>query len=430
VPISPATSQSDSAVYRKVTWRLLPFLMLCYVVAYLDRVNIGFAKLEMLDDLGFSETIYGIGAGMFFIGYFLFEVPSNIVLHRVGARVWIGRIMITWGLVSAAFMFVTSAATFYTLRFLLGVAEAGFYPGIILYLTYWYPSYRRARMIALFMTAIPVSGIFGGPLSGAIMASLDRVNGWAGWQWLFLLEAVPALIMGVAVILYLDNGIRAAKWLTGEDARLLERRLEEDNAGVVAHRSVRAVLGDPRIWHMNVIYFCVVMGQYGLTFWMPTLLQSAGVRGTLQIGLLTALPYTVAVVAMLLFGRSADARRERRWHAAIPLLLGAVGLSLTALAGTHTALAVVCLSIAAAGLMSSGPLFWGLPTAFLGGAAAAAGIAAINSVGNLAGFASPYIVGWLKDATHSPETGLYVIAVVQVVGALAILAVPKELVSK
>ena len=417
-------------MYRKVTWRLLPFLMLCYVVAYLDRVNIGFAKLQMLDDLRFSETIYGIGAGMFFIGYFLFEVPSNVVLHRVGARLWIGRIMLSWGLVSAAFMFVTSPAMFYGLRFLLGVAEAGFYPGIILYLTYWYPSYRRARVIALFMTAIPVSGILGGPLSGWIMETFAGRHGWAGWQWLFVLEAVPALVLGLVTMVYLDNGIRRARWLDEDEKRLLEDRLRDDAAGVVADRSVGAVLADGRIWHLSFIYFCAVMGQYGLTFWLPTLLQSAGAHGPLQIGLLTAIPYSIAVVAMLLFGRSADRRRERRWHAAIPLLIGAVGLWLTVQAGTNTPVAVLCLSIAAVGLISSTPLFWGLPTAFLGGAAAAAGIAAINSIGNLAGFASPYVVGWLRDTTSSAAAGMYVIAIVQVIGAGAILLVPKALVSK
>jgi nitrate/nitrite transporter NarK len=280
------------------------------------------------------------------------------------------------------------------------------------------------------MTAIPISGIFGGPLSGWIMETFAGLNGWAGWQWLFLIEAMPAIVLGVAVLFYLDNGIRSARWLGEDEKRLLETRLVEDAAGVVEHASVGAVLADRRIWHMSLIYFCAVMGQYGLTFWMPTLLQAAGAQGPLQIGFLTALPYSVAVVAMLLFGRSADRRRERRWHAAVPLLIGAVGLVLTVQSGANTPLAVASLSIAAAGLISSTPLFWGLPTAFLSGAAAAAGIAAINSVGNLAGFVSPYVVGWLKDATQSAESGMYVIAVVQLMGAAAILLVPKGLVSK
>ncbi len=428
-PVS-APSALESAVYRKVTWRLLPFLMLCYAVAYLDRVNIGFARLQMLDDLAFSETTYGLGAGMFFIGYVLFEVPSNVILHRVGARIWIGRIMISWGLVSAAFMFVTSPTMFYALRFLLGIAEAGFYPGIILYLTYWFPSYRRARVVALFMTAIPVSGILGGPLSGWIMDTFAGRHGLAGWQWLFVIEAMPAIVLGIVTIWYLDDGIRSARWLNADEKRLLEDRLREDSVGVVQDRSVWSILRERRIWHLSAIYFCAAMGQYGLTFWLPALMQAAGVKGALEIGLLTAIPYSAAVVAMILFGRSADRRRERRWHAATPFLIGAVGLSLTVQAGAHTALAVVCLSIAAIGILSAAPLFWGLPTAFLGGAAAAAGIATINSIGNLGGFVSPYVVGWLRDATSSSATGMYVIVVVLLLGAGGILLVPKALVSK
>jgi D-galactonate transporter len=425
-----APTALETRAYRKVTVRLLPFLMLCYVAAYLDRVNVGFAKLEMLADLGFSETAYGLGAGMFFIGYFLFEVPSNIILHRVGARIWIGRIMITWGLVSALFMFTKTPLMFYALRFALGLAEAGFFPGIILYLTYWYPSDRRARMISLFMTAIPISGIVGGPLSGWIMQSMEGVNGWRGWQWLFLVEAMPAIVIGVATLFYLDNGIQSAKWLTGDEKALLDRRLDHDRAHVVEHPSLGAVFADRRLWRMCLIYFCCVIGQYGLTFWLPTLVQQAGVSGALQIGLLTAVPYMGAVIAMILFGRSADRRRERRWHTAIPMVIGAVGLTLSAVAGTHTAAAVVCLTVAAAGVLTCAPLFWSLPTALLGGTAAAAGIAAINSVGNLAGFVSPYVVGWLKDLTSSTEAGMYAVSAVLVFGAFVVLSVPAKLVNR
>jgi sugar phosphate permease len=421
---------AESRAYRKVTWRLLPFLMLCYVVAYLDRVNIGFARLEMLDDLGFSETVYGLGAGMFFIGYFLFEVPSNLILHRIGARVWIGRIMITWGIVSALFMFTTSPTIFYSLRFLLGVAEAGFFPGIILYLTYWYPSARRVRMIALFMTAVPIAGVFGAPLSGWILESFAGVRGWAGWQWLFLIEAMPAIVAGLVVIAYLDNGIRSARWLTDDEKALLERRLDEDRGALHIHPSLSAVFSDRRIWLLCAIYFCYVMGHYGLTFWLPVLIRSAGVEGALRIGLMTAIPYTAAVVAMVFISRSADHRRERRWHTALPMLVGALGLTLSALAGGNTAAAVVSLTIGSAGVFSSGPVFWGLPTAFLGGAAAAAGIAAVNSIGNLAGFVSPYLVGWLTDQTRSTEAGMYAVSGALVVGALAVLGIPRRLVDR
>ena len=418
------------AIYARVTWRLLPFLILCYVVAYLDRVNVGFARLQMLSDLHFSETVYGLGAGMFFIGYFLFEVPSNLFLHRVGARLWIARIMITWGLVSASFMFIRTPASFYILRFVLGIAEAGFFPGIILYLTYWFPSERRARMVALFMAAPPLAGVFGGPLSGWIMQSFAGTRGLAGWQWLFLLEAVPALIVGVAVLLYLDNGIRSAKWLSDAEKSFLEERIAQDRSVTAPHASLAHVFSDRRLWLLCLIYFCCVMGHYGLTFWMPALVQSAGVTGTLRIGLFTAIPYTGAVVAMVLLGANADRRRERRWHAAIPMTIGAIFLSLSALAGTHTALAMVCLTIAAAGVLSSGALFWSLPTAFLGGVAAAAGIAAINSVGNLAGFVSPYVVGWLKDLTHSTEAGMFAVSAVLIVGAGLILTISPKLVNR
>lgn len=413
-----------------MTRRLLPFLTLCYVVAYLDRVNVGFARLQMLGDLGFSETVYGLGAGMFFIGYFIFEVPSNLLLHRVGARVWIARIMITWGLVSAAFMFIRTPMSFYALRFILGVAEAGFFPGIILYLTYWYPSHRRSRVVALFMAAPPIAGIFGGPLSGWIMERFAGVRGLAGWQWLFVLEAVPAIVVGVAVLLYLDNGIRGARWLADDEKALLDAEVAAEQSAISAHGSLAAVFADRRVWTMCAIYFCVVMGHYGLTFWMPALMQSAGVTGTFRIGALTAIPYTGGAIAMVLVGRSADLRRERRWHAAVPMITGALALSASALAGTHTAVAILCLTIAAAGVLSAGAMFWSLPTAFLGGVSAAAGIAAINSVGNLAGFVSPYMVGWLKDLTQSTEAGMLAVSAALVAGALVILTIPARLVNR
>ena len=425
-----STLQTADAVYSKVTWRLLPFLILCYVVAYLDRVNVGFARLQMLDDLKFSETVYGLGAGMFFIGYFLFEVPSNLLLHRVGARLWIGRIMISWGLVSALFMFIKTPASFYTLRFILGIAEAGFFPGIILYLTYWYPSDRRARMVALFMAAPPLAGIFGGPLSGWIMQSFSGRGGLAGWQWLFVLEAVPAIVVGLAVLVYLDNGIRSARWLNDAEMSLLEERIAQDRTTTADHPSLAHVFRDQRLWRLCLIYFCYVMGHYGLTFWMPVLVQSAGVIGTFRIGLFTAIPYIGAVIVMTVLGARADRQRERRWHTAIPMAIGSVFLSLSTMAGTHTGLVMACLTVAAAGILSSGAVFWSLPTAFLGGVSAAAGIAAINSVGNLAGFVSPYVVGWLKDMTHSTEAGMFAVSAVLIVGALATLTMSAKLVNR
>jgi D-galactonate transporter len=426
----PAADAFEERTYRRVTWRLLPLLMLCYLVAYLDRVNIGFARLQMMDALGFSEIVYGFGAGIFFIGYFLFEVPSNMILHRVGARLWIGRIMITWGLVSGAFMFVKTPVMFYTLRFLLGLAEAGFYPGIILYLTYWYPAGRRARMTSLFMTAIPISGIFGGPLSGWIMERFSGAHGLDGWQWLFLIEAIPSIVVGLVVMLCLDNGIRRAKWLSEDEKALLERRVAEDGAAVQAHPSLGAVFADGRLWWMCLIYFGCSVGQYGLTFWMPTLIQSAGVSDVLSIGLLTAVPYAAGGVMMLVLGRSADLRRTRRLHLAGALVIGAVGLTASALAGTHTTLAIACLTIAAVGILPAAPLFWSLPTAFLTGAAAAAGIATINSVANLGGLVSPTVIGWLRDLTGSTEAGLMFVSATLLVGAVITMAVPARLVDR
>ena len=426
-----SSSAEQAAVYRKVTWRIIPFLMLCYVVAYLDRVNVGFAKLQMLHDLQFSDTVFGLGAGVFFLGYFLFEVPSNVILHKVGARVWIARIMLTWAVISGSFMFVNTPTSFYVMRFLLGLAEAGFFPGIILYLTYWFPAARRSRIIATFMTAIPLSGVIGGPLSGWIMESFTGVHGMTGWQWMFVLEAIPAVILGLAVLFYLDDGIRSAKWLNEGEKRLLEQGIAQDAVGKAVHPSLRDVFADRRVWLMALIYFCCVMGQYGLTFWMPSLIKTAGIKGVLNVGLFTAIPYSAAVVAMLLLGRSSDQRRERRWHLVTPMLMGAIGLIGSALAGTtNTGVAIVFLSIAAAGVLASAPLFWSLPTSFLNGVAAAAGIAAINSVGNLAGFASPYLIGVIKDATQSTDIALYVLAGVLVTGAAVVLSVPARLVNK
>ncbi|MFJ8713234.1 MFS transporter [Streptomyces violaceus] len=420
----------ENAVFRKVVRRIVPFLVLCYVVSYLDRVNVGFAKLQMSDDLGFSEAAYGLGAGLFFIGYFLFEVPSNLMLQRVGARTWIARIMISWGLVSASFVFVSNEPTFYVLRFLLGAAEAGFYPGVILYCTYWFPSQRRARVIAMFMSAIPVAGIFGNPLSGWTMDRFQGVKGWQGWQWMFLLEAIPAVLIGVATLFYLDNSVRAAKWLTDEEKDVVERAIAEDAAHRTVHGRVWDAFREPKVWLMCLIYFCFVMGQYALTFWMPTFIESTGIEGNLAIGALSAVPFLAALVTMNVLGRSADKRRERRWHLVVPSLMGAVGFSLAAGWAGSTALSLVALSVAAAGVLTCAPLFWSLPTAFLGGTAAAVGLAAINSVGNLAGFVSPYMIGALKDATGSTSLPMYVLALSLVVGAAAVLTTDKKTVNR
>jgi D-galactonate transporter len=426
------TSQEfENATYRKVTAHILPFLMLCYIVAYLDRVNVGFAKLQMLGDLKFSETVYGLGAGIFFWGYFFFEVPSNIIMHKVGARVWIARIMITWGIISALTVLVRTPIQFYMVRFALGVAEAGFFPGVILYLTYWFPSHRRAKMVGAFMVGIPMAGLIGGPLSGFIMSLTHGLGGWPGWKWMFILEALPAGVVGIACILYLNSRVRDSKWLTEEEKQVVERDIAAEAQQKQVHPSLLALFADPRLWLMAWIYFCCVIGQYALTLWMPTLIKAAGVTSVAKIGLVTMIPYGCCAIAMVVLGASADKRRERRWHVAAPMMIGSVALVLAMIVGgTNIVLAVLLLSIAAAGIIPSAPMFWALPTSFLAGSAAAAGIAAINSVANLAGFVSPAIVGWLKDLTHTNLIPMIVIASVVVAGALTVLALPKAMVNK
>ncbi|WP_295956134.1 MFS transporter [Rhodoferax sp.] len=417
---APASDALEQATYRKVMWRLIPFLFLCYVVAYLDRVNVGFAKLQMLTDLKFSDTVYGLGAGIFFIGYFLFEVPSNMILHRTGARVWIARIMVTWGVISSCMMFVTTPTMFYVLRFFLGVSEAGFFPGIILYLTYWFPSARRARVVALFMTAIALSGVVGGPLSGWIMQAFAGVNGWAGWQWLFLLEGIPSILVGISVYFYLDDSIAQAPWLSDAEKRLLIDNISRDE-GSRADHSLKQVFRNGRVWLMASIYFCFIMGLYGISFWLPQLVKTAGVKDVLDVGLLTMIPYALAAVAMVLASRSSDRSGERRWHTAGAGFIGGVGLILSGIFGGDLALAMAALSLATMGILTSLPLFWTLPTSMLRGSAAAAGIALINAVGNLAGFVSPFMVGSIKDATGSTTAGLYVLAASLFLGGILVL---------
>jgi D-galactonate transporter len=429
IPGASAPINIVERTYSKVFWRLMPFLMLCYVVAYLDRVNVGFAKLQMSKQLGFSETVFGFGAGVFFLGYFLFEVPSNIILNKVGARIWIARIMITWGLISGAFLFVSSAPMFYIMRFLLGLAEAGFYPGVILYTTAWFPSHRRAKVIAVFMAAIPISGVFGNPLSGWIMDNVNGANGLAGWQWMFLIEAVPAFAIGIATFIYLDNKPADAKWLNGEEKAIIEADIARDNLDKKSPLSVAAVFRDSRIWAMSFIYFTFIIGQYGLTFWMPTLVKGTGVQGNFDIGLISAIPFLFAAVVMVFIGRSADRMRERRWHLIVPAIMGAIGF-IVAATSVNTTLAIIFLSLAAGGVLTCAPLFWSMPTAFLTGAGAAAGIAVINSVGNLAGFVSPYIIGILRDWTGTSQAGMYVLAFVLLVGAVATYLTPARLVNR
>lgn len=417
------TGPADTAL-AKARRRLIPFLFLLYVVAYLDRVNVGFAALQMNADLGFSAAVFGLGAGIFFVTYTLFEVPSNLLLERFGARVWIARIMITWGLVSAGMMFVQGPASFYALRLLLGLFEAGFFPGIILYLTYWFPAAERARATAYFMTAVALAGVIGGPVSGALL-TLDDVMGLRGWQWMFLLEGLPATLLGIVVLFYLPNGPADARWLTHDERAALLARLDHDRGTGASqhHHRLSTALATPQVWRLSLVYFCLVVGLYGISFWMPQILRAQAAWSDLQVGLVSALPYVVAAIAMVVVAAHSDRTGERRWHIAIPLWLGAVGFVLAS-QSTNAALSVLTLAVAAIGIYSAVGPFWTLPTAFLRGSAAAGGIALINSVGNVGGFVGPYAVGFVRDATGRFEAGLLLLAGLLVTGGL--LALPRD----
>ena len=415
------TEPNADATYRKVAFRLIPLLFVCYIAAYLDRVNVAFAKLQMLQALQLSDSVYGVGAGIFFIGYFIFEIPSNVALHRVGAGRWIARIMVTWAVLSAAMMFVNSAFTFYVVRFLLGAAEAGFFPGIILYLTYWFPAARRGRATSLFLAAIALAGVVGNPLSGWILKSMNGMNGWAGWQWLFLLEAVPSLVLGVVAWFWLEDRVDHAQWLTSEERALIARDIAAEESGK-ADGSLARVLANPQVWLAACVYFAIVSGLYGITFWLPTIIKELGIADTLQVGLIGAVPWAFGIAAMFLVARSADRRQEYRWHTAASCIVAAVGLVVSVAFHADVLLAMAGLTIGAMGIMSALPIFWSNPTSLLGGTAAAMGIAFINSVGNLAGFAIPSLMGVIKDHTHSNDAGLHMLAGFLVLGALLVLA--------
>ncbi|MBN9083389.1 MAG: hypothetical protein BGP04_04205 [Rhizobiales bacterium 62-17] len=418
---STARSLADieASTIRKVSWRLIPFLILAYFLAYLDRVNLGFAALTMNDELKFSALIFSWGAGIFFIGYFLFEVPSNVILHKVGARRWIARIMVTWGLISALMAMVGGPVSFYILRFLLGVAEAGFFPGIILYLTYWYPAEYRARILAAFTVAVPLSTVIGAPISGYLLG-LDGLGGLRGWQWLFILEGVPSILLGIVTWFYLTDRPAQAGWLNAEQKQWLIARLQKEESAKEAahHMTLSEALASPKVLVLSLVYFGFVAALYGMQFWLPQIVKAFGLTN-LQTGFVTAIPYLFGSIAMVLWGRHSDRTRERVWHVVLPLLLTALALA-AASTLTDPILTMVALTLAAIGIFCTFALFWTLPTAFLSGASAAAGIALINSIGNLAGFGGPYLIGWVKDSTGSTSTGLLILAVMPFLAALLV----------
>ncbi len=412
----------EEIVTRKVMWRLLPFLMLCYFVAYLDRVNVGFGALTMNRDLGLSSAVYGFGAGVFFLGYFFFEVPSNVILERTGARRWIARIMVTWGIVSGAGAFIMGPQSFYLVRFLLGVAEAGFFPGVILYLTYWFPTQQRAKVVGLFMMAIPISAVIGSPVSALILATCDGAFGLAGWKWLYLLEAAPSLLLGFVVFAYLTDRPEQASWLTDAERAWLAARMERDRVERTTIRkiSLGQALVHPQVIGLSLVYFGVSTGLYGIGLWLPQIVKGFGLS-TIATGFVTAIPYVVAAIGMVLWTRHSDRRMERTWHVAIPAIVGGLAFAGAGFIGSP-ALAMTALSIAALGVFSFLPTFWTLPTALLTGTAAAGGIAFINATGGLGGFVGPYIIGWIKGATGSFGYSLLAIAVFMVAAGLLTLA--------
>jgi len=415
----------EKRTINKVLWRLIPFLITCYFVAYLDRVNVSFAKLQMASALGLSEAAYGLGAGLFFVAYFLLEVPSNLALDRFGARLWIARIMVSWGVISGAFAFIGPIASatglsthwvFYVLRFLLGIAEAGFFPGIIFYLTLWFPSVYRARVVALFMLAIPFSSIIGAPISGALLnisgAGLD------GWQWLFIFEAVPSVLMGIGVIFYLTDRPKLATWLEDDEKAWLETRLdmEKTKKEAAEHLSIGKALSDSRVLACAFIYFCLNAASYGVAFFLPTIVKGFGVSNV-QTGLLSALPFVFGAVGMVLLGRNSDRTLKRREHVCFAMLLAMAGVGGAGLVSSPVmVLGLLCLG--QIGVSAMPPLFWPIPSTFLTGTSAAAGIAAINSLGNLSGFAGPYMMGYLKDLTGDFTAGLLVLGGCALVGGI------------
>lgn len=426
-------TDSTKHVYRKISARLLPLLLLGYIAASLDKVNVSFAELRMSSDLGFSNAVYGFGAGVFFLGYFLFEFPSNLFMHRIGAKATLSRIMLLWATLSGLFAVVQTPLSFYILRFLLGAAEAGFFPGVMLYLTYWFPSFRRARATAVFIIAMPLAGVIGSPLSAWILSSTHGAAGLDSWRWLFIIEAVPSLIIGILILGFLTNTPDDASWLTESERNIVNGDLsrELDYAKGSTSSSLVSVFKNKWVILLIVLSFCEGSGVYGITFWLPHLISSAGISDVSGTALITSVPYSVGVIAMILFARSSDKRLERRHHLALVFVIGAVGLVTSALAGSHHPIVgIAALCLATAGAYSALSLFWNYPGAFMTGIGAAGGFAVVNSLGNLSGFVSPYGMGLMETLTGSTSSGVYVLAAVMGVGAGVAYLAPRSIVNK
>jgi MFS transporter, ACS family, tartrate transporter len=401
----------------KVSWRLLPLVALAYCIAYIDRSNISFAALTMNKDLGFSAYIYGWGAGIFFFGYFLFEIPSNLILEKIGARIWIARIMITWGIISALTAFVTGPTSFLIIRFLLGAAEAGFFPGMILYFTYWFPSEYRGRVISTLFVAQPVANAVASIVSAAILG-MDGILGFKGWQWIFLIEALPAVLLGLVIFKVMTDKPAHAEWLAEDERGWLQARIDAENRQVESHGhlTLMRALGDPRVVALSLIYLMSVTANYGIVFFMPQIIKGIGLSN-MMTGVASSVPYIIGTIGLIAWGWSSDRNQERRWHLIVASTLGALGLAFAAWSGASW-WALLGMSAATTGIYGSRAAFWPMPSLFLTGTAAAGAIALINATGNLGGYIGPFIVGWIKDATDSFQAGLYFLAACSLMAAI------------
>ena len=425
------TEVNEELLYRKVARRVVWLLFFLFVLSFLDRVNVGYAKLQFAQDLNFSNAVYGMGAGAFFVGYFLFEIPSNLLLMKIGARATISRIMILWGLLSCSMMFMKSEWTFYTLRFLLGAAEAGFFPGVILFLTYWFPSSRRAKATAMFYAAVPIAGIVGPPISGYIMSAMDGAAGLRGWQYMFLLEGLPSVLMGLLVLFFsLIDRPETAKWLTPQERTLLLRNIEADTKATVSqggHSKLLKALASPKLWLFVAIYFCITVANSGYNFWLPQIVKDLGVTDTFHNGLIVSIPYMVAGIGMYFVSKSSDRLRERRLHFTFCCLGTAACLSACALFKPGLTLSIALLSVGYIGVLAGIVVFWSMPSAYLLGTAAAGGIALINSMGNLASFMNNNVMGVIRDHFGSVSPGLLFIAANLILSALLVFTTQKSL---
>jgi D-galactonate transporter len=424
-PSGAAVSASERALYLRVTLRIVPLLFVCYVVAFLDRINVGFAKLQMQDALGFSDAVYGLGAGIFFLSYCLLEVPSALLLKRMGAKKTIARIMICWGIVGTCTAFVTNVSEFYAVRLLLGVFEAGFFPGVIFYLSSWFPENRRGVIIACFMVGFPIAGLVGGPISGWAMTRLAHVANLAGWQWLYIVEALPAVALGILTLFLLDDNFDKAKWLSAAEKEQLRDgfRVETERKGKLhGHGTLAQALADPKVYMLAFVDFAFVCGTYSVTFWLPTVMKSSGISDLSQLGWLSAIPYAFGAIGMVTISRSSDKRLERRWHATVAGVIGAIALLLVSHPTNSPAVTVALLTVAATGIFATNVLIWSIAADYLHGSPSAAGsIAFVNCIGLLSGFCSPFIIGWLKTATGSLVSGLYVMTAILILGIIVML---------